>query len=493
MTKFTSWPGFIQFGQTHVINAIGEKRRAPKLIAEREAELLFTPTLTAQPTPSPSLAPTQAIVYQWGIEQLNNNSLVVTPYLNSTSWPSGYPKDPKILLVDGTEYYVPNTIPNIDIDFDLGSVLTIQGIYVQTWYVTSLQSVQVGVRSISSLDWTWFTMKLGTTWAYNIELVTIIPKVASRYVKIRVMGGSSSSGSSWGLRRVKISDVANASSTKGTGEPSSSLPSSYSMSYVPASSSSVKLIANAADGSLLGSITLRSPNMIRPILEQSLTSTTLSPYSNSAWSATIPWNWIRENTELLIGVVDPNDSTNLFLYRLVLKGLVQFSEHTLVRTKVLIFGNESDVQRLNTFTYDPHDLATGMFNAMPVASLLWVDSQDWHLPYLVTPTLAGPRLVHNETERRSVISAAGEDPGTEPGWNILKNQFALRHNLANTGRGLTITDDGGDSSPYSSGTSIFMGWGLTQQLNESWYWDRLGYWNGWSAAAWTGIFNFTFS
>ena len=308
------------------------------------------------------------------------------------------------------------------------------------------------------------------------------------------MGGSSNPDFAfWGLRRVKISGVANASSsTRSTGVPSSSLATVSSTPYIPATSSYVKIVAKAADGSLLGSITLRSPNMIRPILEQSLTSTTLSPYSNSAWSATLPWNWIRENTELLIGTVDPNDSTNLFLYRLVLKGLVQFSEHTLVRTKVLIFGNDSDVHRLNTFTYDPQDLATGMYNAMPLASLHWVDSQDWHLPYLVTPTLVGPRLVHNETERRSVISAAGGDPDTEPGWNILKDQLALRHNLANTGRGLSITYDGGDNSPYSSGTSIFMGWALTQELNKTWYWDPLGYW-GWGAAAWTGNYLFSYS
>ena len=104
----------------------------------------------------------------------------------------------------------------------------------------------------------------------------------------------------------------------------------------------------------------------------------------------------------------------------------------------------------------------------------------------MTPTAAGPRLVRNEAERRSVINATGEDSGTEPGWNILKNQFALRHSLAHSGRGLTITYEDGESSPYSSGSSIFMGWGLTQELNGTWYWEDLGYWDGWSAAAWTG-------
>jgi hypothetical protein len=212
INKLTSWPGSIQFGQTHVINAIGEKRYAPKLIAERDAELLFTPSLTAQPTPAPTLAPTAAIVYQWGLEQLNNNSLMVTP-VNSTSWPSGYPKNAKILLVDRTEYYVPNTIPNVDVDFDLGSNFTVQGVYVQTWYVTAISSIQVGVRATTSDSWRWFAMNVGTNCCYNSELVTVIPKISSRYVKFRIMGGYSSYSSSWGLRRIKIGGAINTTST----------------------------------------------------------------------------------------------------------------------------------------------------------------------------------------------------------------------------------------------------------------------------------------
>jgi len=483
--KITSWPGSVQFGQTHVINAIGEKRYAPKLIAEREAELLFTPSLTAQPTPAPTLAPTSPILYQWGLEQLNNNTLTVTP-LNSTSWPSGYPNNAKKLLVDTTEYYLPNSLPNVDVDFDLGNNFTIQGVYVQTWYVTKVSSIQVGFRATTLDSWIWFAMNVGTNCCYNSEIVTIIPKLFSRYVKFRIMGGKSSHSTSWGLRRIKIGGVVNITSSIAPASPPSPLANSSSLSYIPVSNADVKIVANAANGTLLGTMTLRSPDKLRPILEQSLTTTTLTPYSSSAWSASLPWQWIRENTELLIGVVDPNDFTHLFMYRLVLKGLVQFSEHTLTRTKVLIFGDDTDIQNLDSDTFGAYELATGMYNAMPLSSLHWVDSNDWHLPYLVTPTLAGPRLVRNETERRSVINATGQDPGTEPGWEILKNQFALRHSLAHTGRGLTITNVDGGNSPYSSGSSIFMGWGLTQQLNGTFSWDYLGYWSGWSAAAWTG-------
>ncbi len=39
------WDGGFEVGQTHVVKAVNEERHAPKLIAHREAELLFTPGL----------------------------------------------------------------------------------------------------------------------------------------------------------------------------------------------------------------------------------------------------------------------------------------------------------------------------------------------------------------------------------------------------------------------------------------------------------------
>jgi len=186
----------------------------------------------------------------------------------------------------------------------------------------------------------------------------------------------------------------------------------------------------------------------------------------------------------MVGTFDPENPTDLFVYTLVIKGLQAFSEHTLVRTKVVMFGE--DLSNLDTYTHDATRIATGMFNSMPLASLHWVDSV-WHLPYIVQPTENGPRLVRTESERREVLIAAGQDPGTEPGWEILKNQLALKHNLANTGRGMALTNAGGDNSPYSSGTSIFMGWALSSQLGSGeWVWDELDNWGVFNAAAWTG-------
>jgi len=55
------WHGFFELAGTHVVKAKYETRRAPLPIADREAELLFTPTLEAPPIPptsQPTMAPT---------------------------------------------------------------------------------------------------------------------------------------------------------------------------------------------------------------------------------------------------------------------------------------------------------------------------------------------------------------------------------------------------------------------------------------------------
>jgi hypothetical protein len=230
----------------------------------------------------------------------------------------------------------------------------------------------------------------------------------------------------------------------------------------------------------------RSPQQVRPILEQSLTSNDLGKYSDEAWSVTLAWSWIKEGSRIIIGVEDPGRPNAPLVHSLHLHNLAAFSEHTLLRTKVIIFGTPEEARELDTFTYPAEMLVSGMFGSMPTAELKWVDSEDWHLPYLVQGTSGGPRLVNNEAERRSVMEAEGDDPGTEPGWDILKHQLTLKLSNANAGRGLGLTTDSG-GSPYASFTWIGMGWAQSvNRTDSSWAYDKLGYWDGWSAAAWVG-------
>ncbi len=118
---------------------------------------------------------------------------------------------------------------------------------------------------------------------------------------------------------------------------------------------------------------------------------------------------------------------------------------------------------------------------MPVSQLNWADTDVWHLPYIVVMGNEGPVLVNSEEERRL---ATGE--GTEISWSVMKNYLTVRHSLAQTGFGLSITSESGQNSPYASGTSVFLGWSLSKQNGDEMEWEDLGYWDTLAAAAWTG-------
>ena len=400
-----------------------------------------------------------------------------------------------------TEYYIPNVRPDVNINFDLNSSRLVAGVYIQTWYVTTVNQIQIGLHSddgytgvqpksgniylpsMSDPGWKWIN---GTaiTDGYNTEQVISVSKLSARYVQIRLRGGSSSCSSEWGLRQVKISE---AFVTPGIQDNFLFGYPIANAAYTPPSSANIRVAVYSSKGAILGVMDMRNPSQQRPLLEQSLISTTLSPYSSTAWSATLPWNWIREGVTLLIGTTFSNSSSNLVLKKLKLTKLAVWGQHTLSRTKIAVFGNSSDFAALDTTTNDASMLAKGMFNAMPTSELRWEDSV-WHLPYLVVTTSKGPALVNSEAERRQVLSKAGDTPGTEPPWETLKEWGSMRHRMANSGMGLSHTTQGDccGSNEYASGTSIFMGWALSSKATGRWNWDYLGYWDGWSAAAWVG-------
>jgi len=493
------WHGFMELGQTHVIHATMENRHAPRLIADRETELLFTPTLTQQDTAAPSASPTETIDHRWGLEQPAYSTFDVRLLDPADTWPANYPSD-KNRLVDesgSSEYYIPNSVPNIEIDFDLGAQRLLTGVYLKTWYVTKIsESIEIGVApddggnqddppTLPETGWTWFTLSAITS-SYNVERTQIIPRIPSRYVKIRLLGGSSSYNEKWGLRDIKISGELDGVVDEDPGNNESGVINGAA--FFPEANHEVRVSAFDASGALLGVMQARNPQSQRALLEQSLTEDDLGSYSDVAWSATLPWNWIKEGTTVLVGAENPEAPGNPLVHRLSLNGLAAFSEHTLLRTKVVIFGTPDDVDELDTFTHEADKLVNGMFGSMPVAELRWVDSEDWHLPYLVQGTPAGPQLVHSEAERRSVMGVTEANPSyeKEPGWDILKNQLTLKLANANSGRGLGLTTYSG-GSPYSSFTWIGMGWAQSANNGDgTWGWDRMGYWEAWSAAAWVG-------
>lgn len=501
----TTWRGFIEIGQTHVIKARGETRHAPKIISEREAELLFFPTKENEPTIAPSSAPTATPEHVFGLEKIGD--LRIDLPSPTSVWPSGYPVN-KARLIDGSEdaKYFPAVVPDVNFNFDLKSDRAINAVYVKIWYYSRIGSIKVGLRpddgagvndpnnsvNVPDSQWTWVDGGSHMD-GLNKEVTIDFEMIAARYVQIRVRNAwrGTKHDLEWGLRMLKISGSMDGSIVSGPSDNEGEVNNIPVVTYFPDEASDVMVEVYDASGGFLGALNVRPTSQQRGIMDQSQTEKSLPPYSGSRdmWSATLPWQFVKEKIELIISV--PYIDGTLLAHTLILRNVASWSEHTLIRQKFVVFGTEAQFDALNTFTFDSHPLATGMFGIMPVASLNWVDATDLHWPYLVVETSLGPRKVSNERERRSILAMAGDDPGDEPGWELTKNMVAFRHSYANTGSGFTITTlDGPDNrgSPYSTHTSIAMGWAMVADGSECSFcqYKKLGYWSGWSAAAWVG-------
>lgn len=240
-------------------------------------------------------------------------------------------------------------------------------------------------------------------------------------------------------------------------------------------SADTDLRVGAFDGDvLLGVIAARTPDELPPYLETALTTESLAPYSTSAWSAFLPWAWLRPGVTLRIGTLSGD---TLLAYDHDLADLAPPHRFTISRSKMVLFGEDD----FPTDTEPASRIARDFFASAPAAELRWVDSLPWRLDSIVIRTDDGPQLVHSEDERLDITP----DPDH---WSILKHQLALRLSLANTGRGLAMTGESeGDSSPYSFGTSVGMGWfrdntGSYLDIDDA---PWAAGWTGWTAM-WLG-------
>lgn len=230
-------------------------------------------------------------------------------------------------------------------------------------------------------------------------------------------------------------------------------------------------VAAFDDGTLLGVLPMAPPGELRSPLEQDITPVELAPYSTSAWSALLPWPWLARGVELEIGHVDDSGVLRRHLHRF--EDLAAPHRFTVTRTKIVLFGEPE----FTTDTLPATRVARDFFPALPFAELRFVDSLPWRLNEIVVSGSSGPVLVQSEQERLDATD--GEDH-----WTILKHQVALRMSLANTGRGLAATGGSdGDSSPYSFGTSVAMGWfrrpdGSYADIDDA---PWAAGWTGWTA------------
>jgi len=233
----------------------------------------------------------------------------------------------------------------------------------------------------------------------------------------------------------------------------------------------VRVVAMEGD-TALGVLRLNAPSMIPKALEQGLTDTTLEPYSTNAWSATLPWHWIRNGLTLKVGVLD---GETLRLHVHALESLGAPHRFHITRTHIVLFGDEG--YAINP----PHPsakIARDFHASLPGAELRWVNTSVWRLDSMVVNTAEGPRWAHSEEERLAITTDTNR-------WKILKHQAALRLSLANTGRGLRLTSPPqGDNSPYSFGTSMAQGWVHNGSGNYSDI-NNAGLAAGWTG--WTGM------
>ena len=220
---------------------------------------------------------------------------------------------------------------------------------------------------------------------------------------------------------------------------------------------------------LLGALAMQAPADLPPVMEQSLTDTPLDPYSTQAWSATLPWSWVAEGVSVRVGVASED---GLEVAEHTLDDLGAPQRFTLTRTKMVLFGDET----WDTATVPASTVARDYFGTLPAAELRWVDTSDWILDRIVVDTEGGYQMVHSEEERLKVTTDSNR-------WNLIKHQFSLRLSAANTGRGLVLNEGWeGDSSPYSFGTSLGLGWvfdaaGNANDVNDA---GLAAGWTGWT-------------
>lgn len=198
------------------------------------------------------------------------------------------------------------------------------------------------------------------------------------------------------------------------------------------------------NGELLGVLPMNLPESQPAILEQGLTTEPLDAWSETAWSAFIPYHWVESGVSFQLGY---EDQEILHQRDIALENLGAPQVFTLSRSKILLFGEDS----FDTRTVANTKLSQDFFATLPFSELRWVDSTPWVLDEIVVNGAAGPILVSSEGERTTLTT----DPDR---WNILKLIFTHRMSLANIGKGLYNTNFGGGNSPYSFGTSLGLGW-----------------------------------
>lgn len=211
---------------------------------------------------------------------------------------------------------------------------------------------------------------------------------------------------------------------------------------------------------------LNSPDTFPGNLEDGLTTEKLDPYSTTAWSVTIPAEYMTPEYTLSIknGNEQSVDVTPLKWARP--------ADFTIARVPLILW---------NSAGLEPRDskeslakLSKDYFATIPVSKLSYFDYLPFRLNYVVARPGAEP------SPKRYTKYVDGLDT-----YNIM-SQLAIRVSLANTGRGLLLRDESGNpipssSSPYSFGTYAGLGWYYNDAMKKYEDISGGGGWTGWAA------------
>jgi hypothetical protein len=256
---------------------------------------------------------------------------------------------------------------------------------------------QDGIFHYPKTGWLWHDVGPHTEYS-GVKISLSIPKRKARYITICFNGGHSPSSSRWSLQRVEINGyldgLSDQMAQKITPTTRAVIPRTVTRKFNPPRTTPVRIAVYSSSGRLLGLIDVRDPSKQREIFESQFLEKEIGPYSDAAWSATLPFNWVEEGNMIMIGCTDKSRPSEVLVHRLELKNLAQFSEHSISRTKMAVFGNYEDLSKLDTKTFDGRKLVRNLYAAIPVAELKWADTDLWHLPYLVVVSKDGiPALV----------------------------------------------------------------------------------------------------
>lgn len=345
------WTGETEIGQTHVVKAVDETRHAPKVIAQREAELLFTPGVDGErQLGSHDKHSVLADSAPQKLESYGKVYLVKdgegNPILDASAQH----------LLDGSKivFSLPKDTPNIGLIINLNSLRLVEEVSIDLHFDSALEGARVGLHHddgwnqeddesfiIPRGGWEWFAY---STQPLEGKLAFTFPRRQARYILIELEGGGSSK-SHWGFSNIEIGgrldglspdDLALSSRHDTTFLPLArsidlDAATTTSRSFIPLRSANVRVAVYSPSGNLIGVKKVRDPLKQREVLERRLSSNEDIGYSKLIWSVTLPYNWVDEGNVIMLGCIDNSRPTEMLVHRLELKNLAQFSEHTITR------------------------------------------------------------------------------------------------------------------------------------------------------------------